>query len=131
MTADHDQLDPELARLAQSLRSGDHMIACLQLAELALRLDRCIQREERTLSLAYAQLASPAPSLLTKVQAEHASLRRLVSAIANALDQADDRRGLDLVGKLRSVLLLHLVKEERLDQALTRWSSNSSSNCLS
>jgi hypothetical protein len=114
MTDEHDQIDPRLALLAQSLRSGDHMLACLQLAELALRLDRCIQREERVLSLTCALQDSPSPIPLAKIRAEHASLRHLVSSIANALDRADDRRCLELVGKLRSVLLLHLMKEERL-----------------
>lgn len=102
-----DQLDHELARLADSLRSNRHLLACLQLAEFALKLERCIHREERVLSA-----ASAGP--LAKVKTEHASLRRLISAIAAAIDQSDERRGLELVGKLRSVLLLHLAKEERL-----------------
>jgi hypothetical protein len=42
-----DQLDQELARLARSLRDGDHTMACFRLAEFALKLDRCIRQEER------------------------------------------------------------------------------------
>ncbi len=118
MDDEQDPLDQELARLAGSLRSGDHIIACLQLAELALRLDHYIYREERALSLAAGRRDATAPSLLAKLQIEHACMRRLVASIAIALDQADDRRGLELVGKLRSVLLLHLVKEDRLARAI-------------
>jgi hypothetical protein len=118
MYDEHEQLDLKLARLAQSLRSGEHMSACLQLAEFALKLDRCIRREERALSLAYDQLhpTTPRPltSALAKVRGEHASLRRLVGLIASALDRADDRRGLEVIGKLRSVLLIHQAKEEAL-----------------
>ena len=82
----------------------------LQLAEFALKLDHSIYREERALSLASDLSSSP----LAKVRREHASLRRLISLIAMALDRADERRGLEVVGKLRSVLLVHLAKEETL-----------------
>jgi hypothetical protein len=109
---DDEHLDDELANLAQSLRGGDHMLACLQLAQFALELDRRIRREERALSFAYVHARARNP--LAKVRSEHASLRRLVSSIASALDSADDRHALDTLGKLRSVLLLHVVKEEGL-----------------
>ena len=114
MYDEHDQLDHELARLARSLRSGEHMMACLQLAEFALKLDHCIRREERTLSLACARLQPATSDPLAKVRNEHASLRRLVGLIASALDRADGRRGLEVLGKLRSVLLLHQAKEAAL-----------------
>ena len=112
MHDDHDQLDNELARLARSLRGGDHMLACLRLAEFALKLDHYIRREERALSLAYRLVESRRPSPLATVHKEHSRLRQLIAAIASALDRADDRRGIELVGKLRSVLLLHIAKEE-------------------
>jgi len=109
MHDEHEPLDAELERLSHSLRAGEHMLACLQLAEFALKLDHCIRCEERALALA------PTPSSpLTKIRNEHASLRRLVALIASALDRADDRRGLEVLGKLRSVLLLHIVKEQAL-----------------
>lgn len=101
MHEDSEQLDEELSRLAQSFRGGDHMLACLQLAEFALKLDHYIRTEERVLRL-------------ETVREEHTRLRELVSFIANALDRADDRDAVELVGKLRSVLLLHVEKEERL-----------------
>ncbi|HVK87406.1 MAG TPA: hemerythrin domain-containing protein [Kofleriaceae bacterium] len=112
MYDEHDQLDHELARLADSLRSSRNLLACLQLAEFAFKLEHCIHSEESAFSAASGRLARPGP--LAKVKTEHASLRRLISAIAIAIDQSDERRGLELVSKLRSVLLLHLAKEERL-----------------
>lgn len=90
------------------------MMACLQLAEFALKLDHCIRREERTLSLACARRQPATSDPLTKVRNEHTSLRRLVGLIASALDRADGRRGLEVLGKLRSVLLLHQAKEDAL-----------------
>ncbi|HEY5947586.1 MAG TPA: hemerythrin domain-containing protein [Kofleriaceae bacterium] len=112
MHEDHDQLDHELARLAESLRAGDHMLGCLRLAEFALKLDHYIRREERALSFAAELVEVTRPSALAIVHREHSSLRQLVAAIATALDRADDRRGIELVGKLRSVLLVHVAKEE-------------------
>jgi hypothetical protein len=114
MHDDHEQLDDELARLAQSLRRGEHMLACLQLAEFALKLDHYIRREERALGCAYRLLEESSPKAMATVRREHLSLRQLVASIANALDRADDRRGVEIVGKLRSVLLLHVTKEELL-----------------
>jgi hypothetical protein len=117
MHEDHDQLDDELARLTHTLRSGDLMMACLQLAKFALKLDRIMYREERTLTLLHrSQPAMPTP--LGKVRGEHGSLRGLVSLVAAAFDRGDVRRGLELIGKLRSVLLVHLAKEETLQPLL-------------
>ena len=112
MHEDHDQLDNELARLAQALREGDHMLACLRLAEFALKLDHYIRCEERALSFACRLVEVARPSALATIHREHSSLRQLVAAIATALDGADDRRGVELIGKLRSVLLVHVAKEE-------------------
>jgi hypothetical protein len=112
--ADHERLDEELARLAQTLHTGDHMMACLQLAEFALELDHYIRREERALAYAYQLLAATPPNAMTAVRKEHAGLRRLVAMLANALDQAEARRGAEIIAGLRSVLLLHVAKEELL-----------------
>lgn len=114
MHEDLEQLDHELAALASSLGSGDHMLACAQLGELAFKLDRYISREERALALALQVLEGPTPGPLVAMRREHSSLREIVAAIASALDRADGTRAIDIVGKLRSVLLLHIAKEERL-----------------
>ena len=112
MHDEHDLFDDYLARLARTLREGEHMLACLLLAEFALELDRRIRYEERALAFTYGNVEPRNP--LATVRREHTSMRLLVSSIACALDRADDRRALDVVGTLRSVLLLHAVKEEPL-----------------
>lgn len=114
MHEDHEQLDQELSRLAQSLHGGDHMQACLQLAEFALKLDHYITREERALTVVHRVVEGSKPKALASVRREHTSLRQLVAAVAAALDRADDGRAVEIVSKLRSVLLLHVAKEERL-----------------
>ena len=117
MYEEHDQLDDELANLAHTLRDGDLMMSCVQRAEFALKLDRIMHREERALAL--VQRYHPAMlTPLEKIRSEHRSLRRLVSAIAGALDGGDDRKGIELIGKLRSVLLVHIAKEEGLQPLL-------------
>lgn len=110
----YEQLDQFLARLAGTLRAGDHVHACMQLAELALDLDACLRREERALSQAFERHARTTVDPTRKIQREHASLRRLMALLATALDKADDSQGLDVIGKLRSVLLLHAAKEQAL-----------------
>lgn len=120
MRDDHEKLDLELSQLAQALRGGDHMLACLQLAEFALKLDIYIRREERAFSFAYSVVGVTPPHAVAFVQREHTSLRQLVSSIASALDRADDRRGVEIVGKLRSVLLLHMMKEELILAPVSR-----------
>ena len=114
MYDEHDRLDEDLAHLAQLLRSSDVMMACIQLAELGLKLDRIMRCEERVLSFAYERAAVTAPGPLAMVRKEHATLRRHVSMIADALDRADVRRGLEVIARLRSLLLVHLAKEEVL-----------------
>ncbi len=118
MYDEHEHFDEDLSRLAQSLRSGERMLGCLQLAEFALKLDHCIRCEERALTLMCEGRPTSQPNPIAKVRHEHASIRRLVGLIATALDRANDRRCLELIGKLRSVLLLHLAKEESLQPML-------------
>ncbi len=114
MRDEQEQLDQALSHLEHSLRTGELLVACRQLADFSLRLDRCLRREEHAFSFGYQRAHPCAPSPLAKVRGEQASLRRLVAAIANALHQADDRSCLDRIGALRSVLLLHLAKQEWL-----------------
>jgi hypothetical protein len=112
MQEDLEQLDEELAALARSLRDGDHMLACVQLGDFARKLDRYIGREERALELANRLVEATSPKALVAMRREHTSLREIVAAIASALDQSDGARAIDIVGKLRSVLLLHVTKEQ-------------------
>lgn len=113
-----DHLDDELARLARLVQRGKATQAHLQLAEFALALDRRIQFEERVLTLAGVEVAGPAPGVLTAVQREHASLCGLVARVASALTRTDSRRALDAIDRLRSVLLLHVVKEATFEPLL-------------
>lgn len=117
MHDDSEHFDAELGHLADSVRSGANTFACLQLADFALKLDHIMRLEERAIEVCFQRSATKT-NLLDGVKREHASLRRLVALLASALDRADDRRALEVLGKLRSVLLLHVTKEEIL---ASRW----------
>jgi hypothetical protein len=110
MHDDHERLDQGLVDLERSLQRGDHEMAVRHLAVFALELGRYIRREEQWLrhAAAVSQLS------FRKIHREHTSLRRLVAWIARALARADDRRGIEATGTLRSVLLLHVAKEQWL-----------------
>lgn len=120
MYEEHDHLDRLLGTLADTIRAGNPMLGCQHLAEFTLRLDRLMRSEERALAFVFERLLPEQPSPLAKIRSEHTSLRELVGVIAAALDRADLERALDLVSKLRSVLLLHVAKEERLAPATGR-----------
>lgn len=114
MYVQQEQLDEELVHLAELVRAGDVTLSCMQLADFASKLDRLMRHEERALAFVYERLAPTTPSPLAKVKREHASLRSLIGLLAHALDRADERRGLELVARLRSVLMVHVAKEESL-----------------
>jgi len=115
MDADHERLDRELVTLAGAIQAGDPVRACRQLAQLAIELDARFWREERAIAMAFAR-AGGAPSPLAKLQREHTRVRQLLAALAHAIDGADGH-GIEAIATLRSVLLLHLAKEELLLQA--------------
>jgi len=114
MYAEQEQLDEELGHLAELLRAGDMMLSCIQLAEFASKLDRIMRHEERALAFVYERLTPRTPNPIAKVKREHASLRTLISLLATALDRADARRGIEVVARLRSVLMVHAAKEDSL-----------------
>lgn len=112
MFDEHERFDHELSGLARSLRRGDYTMASLQLAEFALELDHWIYGEEHALSSTGE--SAMAAQELAKLRGDHDNLRELIGAIASAVDRADDRGGLEAIGKLRSELLQHLAAEDSL-----------------
>ncbi|MDB4955560.1 MAG: hemerythrin cation-binding protein [Myxococcales bacterium] len=106
------RFDEELSKLDASLRSEDNVVARLQLAAFELQLSGYVSGEERVLFPAFERLDSTPRAYTETMRKEHGSMRCLVTRIWAALDRADHRRGLELVGALRSVLLLHVTKED-------------------
>lgn len=112
MNTEHPYFDRELAKLDASLRSGDNQMARLHLATFDLQFSGYVRGEERVMFPALERSTSGTCNPTARMRKEHESLRRLVASMWEALDSADERRGLKLLGTLRSVLVLHVVKED-------------------
>ena len=104
--------DDHLAKVDASLRSGDNVMARLHLATFDLKLSGYVRGEERAVFPALERMTSGPCTPTAKMRTEHDSLRDLVSVMWDALDHADRHRGLDVLGTLRSLLVLHVAKED-------------------
>jgi iron-sulfur cluster repair protein YtfE (RIC family) len=71
-----------------------------------------VRGEERVLFPVLERFTSVSSKVTTTMRNEHRSLRGLVDTIGELIARADRRRGLELLATLRSVLLLHVAKEE-------------------
>ena len=104
--------DTQLARLDASLRAGDNEMARMHLAGFDLDLSGYVRGEERVVFPMLEMMPASPRSSTARMRKEHESLRLLVLAIWDALDHADRDHGLQLVETLRSVLALHVAKED-------------------
>lgn len=103
-------LDVDLERVQQTLWAGEHAAARQHLARFVGRFTARADREERVLRDVHG---SP-DELLRRVRREHDRLYGLVGVLVRALTRRNDRRGLDAIEMLRSVLVLHVAKEAAL-----------------
>ena len=120
MQQDRGSLDDKLSMLGASLRSGDRD----RVLELYLAFDAeltgYVHGEERLLFPALERFTSLPRSAIASMRKEHRSLRRLLDSLGEMIARADDGRCLDVLGKLRSVLLFHVEKEAWVLQPLIR-----------
>jgi iron-sulfur cluster repair protein YtfE (RIC family) len=112
MEDEQTYFDAQLAKLDTSLRTGDNEMARLHLMRFDLQLSGYVRGEERVVFPVLEQIASGPSSPTAKMRKEHESLRRLVRTMWDALDRADRHRGLQVLGTLRSLLALHVAKED-------------------
>lgn len=111
---EHEDLDHDLESLERMLRSGDHRVAGNLLASFAMAFATRASREESALADAHDRRGARSREVLAKVRREHDRLRGLVAALAEAVDHHNAGWGLDALGTLRSVLVIHLAKETSL-----------------
>ncbi len=112
MEDEQPYFDVQLAKLDASLRTGDSEMARLYLAAFDLQLSGYVRGEERVVFPVLEKIASGPSSATAKMRKEHESLRTLVATMWDALDRADRHRGLQILGTLRSLLALHVAKED-------------------
>lgn len=111
MSDEHPSFDAELAKLDASLRSGDDEMARLYLASFDLQLSGYVRGEERVVFPVIERLSGRCLQT-AKMRVEHQSLRTLVETMWDALRRADRDRCRSVLGSLRSVLALHVAKED-------------------
>jgi hypothetical protein len=104
-------MDETLAVLDACVRAGDHDGAMEQLLAFDAQLARYARGEEQLLFPAIDRFTSIPRGATDCMRREHRSLRRLVDTLGALLARDDAPRVLDVLGTLRSVLLLHLEKE--------------------
>lgn len=112
MTIEDPCFDHDLADVDASLRRGDAGGGRLQLAAFELRLSGYVRGEERVVFPAVEGVSSDLRAPISRMRREHDSLRRLVAQLREALDRSDLRGGLAVLEDLRSLLLLHVAKED-------------------
>jgi iron-sulfur cluster repair protein YtfE (RIC family) len=112
MESEHPCFDGQLERLDASLRAGDNEMARLHLAAFDLQLSGYVRGEERVMFPALERMMSGPCNPTARMRKEHESLRQLVATLWESVDDADKRRGLRVLGALRSLLMLHVVKED-------------------
>jgi hypothetical protein len=111
----HHLLDDVLAGLETSLSRADHDSARRTLGFFHTHLDRYIRQEERDVFPRYERAAGSGAAT-ARMRQEHGALRRLLRLLTARVATRDIRGGLDTVASLRSVLLLHIAKEEWIQQ---------------
>lgn len=116
----HPELDDDLARLDASLRSGDSGATRDLYLAIDATLTRYVRGEEGILFPALERFTSMPSTATASMRGEHRSIRRLLDTLGEMIGRADIRRGLEVLTTLRSVLLLHIAKEEWLLHPLIR-----------
>ena len=112
MEDEHDRLDTTLADLEWSLRAGDTDMARVQLAAFEAGLSRYVHGEECLLFPLLDALVPTRFDPTVRMRREHRSLRKLTAAVWDCFARHDGPGGVDTLGTLRSVFLLHIAKED-------------------
>jgi iron-sulfur cluster repair protein YtfE (RIC family) len=120
MNDDRARWDDRLAQLEASVRAGNRDAALEQLVAFDAELTRCIRGEERELFPVLERFTSISTTATARMRHEHRSLRRLVDTVGELVAREDRRRGLAVLATLRSVLLLHVAKEDWVLYPLVR-----------
>jgi len=101
-----------LAAVERWIRLGDCEMARLDLAAFDLELSGYVRGEERVVFPAIERM-HPAPFAPTaRMRREHGRLRAMLLAVWSALEHGQPWEALEVLGGLRSVLLLHVAKED-------------------
>lgn len=104
--------DDRLSKLEATLQAGDRTAALEQLLAFDAELTRYVRGEENLLFPVLERFTALPAKATAVMRHEHRSLRRLLDTIGELVAREDRRRCLATLATLRSVLLLHVAKEE-------------------
>ncbi|NVB82184.1 MAG: hemerythrin domain-containing protein [Kofleriaceae bacterium] len=124
MTDETARFDEELAEVERSLQSDDSNTAREHFTMFDAALTRYMRGEERLLFPVLERFTSLAPATTARMRSEHRSLRQLVDNMWDRIAREDKPGGLEVLSSLRSVLLLHVAKEEWVLDPLLRHASS-------
>jgi len=119
MRDDVSHWDDSLASLEALVRSGNRDSALDEFLSFDAELTRYVTGEERMFAV-LDRFASLPPDATARMRAEHRGLRRLVDRVGELIARAERTLGLEALASLRSVLMLHVAKEESVLQSFMR-----------
>jgi iron-sulfur cluster repair protein YtfE (RIC family) len=108
----HALLELGLTAIERAVAARETTDARHRLAGFRAHFDRYVRNEERVLFPIYERLPSVAHEPIARMREEHGSLRRMIARVFATLDRRETARALELLGALRSVLLVHGAKED-------------------
>ncbi len=112
MVDDDSWYETGLAAVERWLRLGDFEMARLDLAAFDLELSGYVRSEERVVFPAIERLHAEPFAPTARMRSEHGKLRSLLLDVWSALDHGQSWQALEVLGGLRSVLVLHVAKED-------------------
>ena len=118
--SDQDRFDDELAALDAFVRAGNASAAIEGLQAFEARLTSYIRGEELVLFPVLERFIAVPVVTTARMRSEHTGMQRLLDALRDAIAEHDQQRGLETLCMLRSVVLLHCEKEERVLAPLLR-----------
>jgi iron-sulfur cluster repair protein YtfE (RIC family) len=118
--SEHAAFDQDLASLDAFLRSGNVTAAFMHLETFKAMLTRYISGEERVLFPVLERFVAVSAVTTAKMRSEHGRLQCLLDMLCEALEHQDWQSALETLCALRSVLLLHCEKEDRVLAPLLR-----------
>lgn len=112
MVDDDTWYESGLANVERWIRLGDCEMARIELAAFDLELSGYVRGEERVVFPALERMHAEPFAPTTHMRTEHGKLRAMLLAMWSALDRDQPWQALEELGRLRSVLVMHIVKED-------------------
>ena len=112
LESEHERIDQLLAEIDNALRTHHAGSARQALAQFLGALDRYIRGEEDILFPVFERLAESPPIPTRAMRDEHERLLQLASSVYERIDRGDVAGALATLRSLRSVYLVHNLKED-------------------